>query len=226
MLESNLSATAFALEALRAAGVASDDPAYRSALTFVKRCQNFADDGQPNTPFDDGGFFFIYDDAARNKAGIAGKDRSGRERFASYGSMTADGLRALTLCGRPADDPRVVAARSWLEMNFRADSHPGKYAEDRRHNRDAVYFYYCCSVARALLAARLDELQTSGGKVRWAETLADALIRRQREDGRWSNPLVPQREDDPLVGTCLAASALAACRETLTGERVQAFGER
>jgi squalene-hopene/tetraprenyl-beta-curcumene cyclase len=227
LTESNLSATLSALEALQAAGAKADDPALKKAITFVRRCQNYSDDPkQREDAFDDGGFFFIYDDAARNKAGIAGKDRSGRERFASYGSMTADGLRALTLCGRPADDPRVVAARSWLEMNFRADSHPGKYAEDRRHNRDAVYFYYCCSVARALLAARLDELQTSGGKVRWAETLADALIRRQREDGRWSNPLVPQREDDPLVGTCLAASALAACRETLTGERVQAFGER
>jgi squalene-hopene/tetraprenyl-beta-curcumene cyclase len=226
LTESNLSATLAGLEALRAAGVKADDPALHKALVFVKRCQNFSDDPkQREEAFDDGGFYFIYDDPVRNKAGVAGKDEAGRERFTSYGSMTADGLRALMLCGRPADDPRVVAARSWLEANFRSDSHPGKYPDDRRHNRDAVYYYYCCSVARTLLLARLEELQTPRGKVRWADSLADELIRRQRDDGSWSNPLVPQREDDPLVATCLAASALGACRESLTGERPQTFGE-
>src|SRR5260370_12313523 len=158
LTESNLSATLSALEALHAAGAKADDPALHKALVFVRRCQNYSDDPkQREDAFDDGGFFFIYDDPLRNKPDAAGQDRSGRERFASYGSMTADGLRALTLCGRPTDDARVVAARSWLQANFRSDSHPGKYAEDRRHNRDAVYYYYCCSVARTLLAARLEE---------------------------------------------------------------------
>jgi len=126
------------------------------------------------------------------------------------------------LCGRPADDPRVAAVRAWLEANFRSNSHPGKYAEDREHNRGAVYYYYCCSVARALLAARLEELRTTRGQVRWAEELADELVRRQRPDGSWINPLVPQREDDPLVATALAGLALASCRESLTTQRVQA----
>ena len=225
LTESNLSATVFALEALQAAGVKPDDPAFRKAVVFVRRCQNFSDDAkQREADFDDGGFYFIYDDAVRNKAGVAGKDRGGRERFVSYGSTTADGWRALTLCGRPADDPRVVAARSWSETNFRADAHPGKYPADRRHNRDAVYYYYCSSVARALMAARLEELRTTDGMVRWAEALAGELIKRQRKDGSWSNPLVPQREDDPLVATPLAGLALAKCRESLTGERVPLDG--
>jgi len=42
--EPNLSATAFALEALRAAGSREDDPAFRKALRFVQRCQNFSND--------------------------------------------------------------------------------------------------------------------------------------------------------------------------------------
>jgi squalene-hopene/tetraprenyl-beta-curcumene cyclase len=218
LTESNLSATVFALEALQAAGAKADDPAFRKALVFVRRCQNYQEDPrQREGDFDDGGFFFIYDDPVRNKAGVAGKDRSGRERYASYGSTTADGLRALLDCGLAADDPRVAAARAWLEANFQSDRPPGRYADDREHNRGAVYYYYCCSVARALLR--------SAGGPHWAEALADELMRRQRPDGSWSNPLVPQREDDPLVATSEAAHALADCREALTGQHVQAVSE-
>src|SRR5437899_2627680 len=91
LTESNLSATLAALSALRAAGLPADDRAIQKAKGFVERCQNFGDE----QAFDDGGFFFIYDDGVRNKAGVAGRDRQGRERYLSYGSTTADGLRAL-----------------------------------------------------------------------------------------------------------------------------------
>jgi hypothetical protein len=220
LTESNLSATLFALEALAAAGCHTHDPAFRKALIFVQQCQNYADDPEGREEaFDDGGFFFIYDDPVRNKAGVAGKDRSGRERYVSYGSTTADGLRALMLGGRPLDHPRVAAARAWLEANFHCDIHPGKYAEGREHNRDAVYYYYCCSVARALLSLGREDVQAPQGKVLWAEVLADELVHRQRADGSWINPLVPQREDDPLVATSLAAQALTSCRTSLTAER-------
>jgi hypothetical protein len=229
LTESNLSATRFALEALRASVPRLSQPwhvadaAFQKAQVFVQRCQNYNDDAQQReADFDDGGFFFIYDDPVRNKAGVAGKDRLGRERYASYGSATADGLQALLLCGKPLDDSRVIAARTWLEANFRGDLPPGKYSEERDHNRGAVYYYYCWSVAQALRAVQVKELQTSQGKVRWAEELADQLIQRQRHDGSWLNPLVPQREDDPLVATCLAAQALAGCRESLTGQPLAA----
>jgi hypothetical protein len=148
----------------------------------------------------------------RNKAGVAGKVLAGRKRFVSYGSTTADGLRALLLCGRPSAAPRVAAARGWLETQFRADHHPGRFPADGEHNRDAVSFYYCCSTARALSELRVEEVQTPAGKVRWAEALADALLERQKSDGAWANDLVPQREDDPLVATSLAALVLATCR--------------
>jgi squalene-hopene/tetraprenyl-beta-curcumene cyclase len=226
LTESNLSATLFALEALRAAGIRADDPAFRKALVFVRRCQNYCDNPrQREAAYDDGGFFFIYDDPVRNKAGLAGKEGPGRERFTSYGSTTADGLRALVLCGLPPEDARLAAARSWLEANFRSDTHPGKYADNREHNREAVYYYYCCSAVQTLLAVGLEELQTPKGKVRWADSLADELIQRQREDGSWSNPVVPQREDDPLVATPLAVLALAGCRASLTANGVQLVGE-
>ena len=91
LTESNLSATVFALEALRAAGT-TDEGAFAKALVFVRRCQNYTDG--LGSAFDDGGFFFMSEGDWRNKAGPLGTDEAGRRRYASYGSMTADGLRA------------------------------------------------------------------------------------------------------------------------------------
>jgi squalene-hopene/tetraprenyl-beta-curcumene cyclase len=216
LTESNLSATVFALEALRAAGVPAGDEAFRKARVFVERCQNFNPDPAAAEPaYDDGGFFFIYDDPVRNKAGVAGKDRTGRERYHSYGSTTADGLRALLLCGVPADDPRVRAARRWLERQFTATTHPGAYAERREPDRRAVYFYYSASAAKAFRALGLKEIETEHGRVDWARALADELVRRQRPDGSWHNPVGAVREDDPVNATALAAMALAECRAAL-----------
>src|SRR5262249_31373072 len=79
LVESNLAATRYALEALRIAGAPADDPGFTRALVFVKRCQNVsADPVAADRLYDDGGFHFIYDDPVRNKAGVAGRDRSGR----------------------------------------------------------------------------------------------------------------------------------------------------
>jgi hypothetical protein len=203
----NLSASVFALEALRAAGCGADDPALRRGLTFICRCQNYADEPERGEPeFDDGGFFFLHGDPPRNKAGVAGTDRAGRERFASYGSTTADGLRGLLACGLPREDGRVRAARGWLTRNFSASCHPGRFPEGRRAVQAGVYYYYCWSAAHALAACG------PGDALGWAEAFADALVRRQRPDGSWVNDAVEVREDDPIVATTLAAGALAVCR--------------
>jgi squalene-hopene/tetraprenyl-beta-curcumene cyclase len=208
--ESNLSATVVALEALRAADCAGDDPALARALRFVCRCQNFADDPALHDPaFDDGGFFFIPGDPLRNKAGPAGTDRSGRQRFASYGSMAADGLRALLACGLAHGDARVQAARRWLADNFAVAVHPGRFPAGREALRASVYFYYCWSVAQALTACGADAILTPAGPLRWAEALGAELCRRQRPDGSWSNDAVEVREDDPILATALAAGTLA-----------------
>src|SRR5262249_19120695 len=149
--------------------VAVNDPAVRKALLFIERCQNFGDE----PAFDDGGFHFIYDDAVRNKAGVAGTDPQGRDRFASYGSTTADGLRVLLLCGLPLDHPRVAAAKGWLETNFNAAAHPGRYAPGREALRPALYYYYACSVAQALKQVQLVEGTEPQPKAKWADALAD-----------------------------------------------------
>ena len=214
--ESNLSATIFAIGALRSARIPPEDPAWQAALTFVQRCQNFSEDPSERDPeYDDGGFFFIPGDALQNKAGVAGLDRFGRERYASYGTMTADGLRALLQCGMGPDEPRVVAARRWLERNFTAETNPGDFAEDREVLREATYYYYLWAVTHAFARLQTAQVETDNGTVRWAEAVSDALIPLQRPDGSWVNRFTDAKEDDPLVSTPWAASALANCRHLL-----------
>ncbi len=204
LTESNLSATIFALEALRAAGCSASDLLFGKALTFTCRCQNFAD--APDPVFDDGGFFFMDGDPLRNKAGVLGTDRTGRQRYASYASMTADGLRALLACGMSHKDARVTAARQWLEQNFSVSVHPGRFAPGRALLRASIYYYYCWSFARTL-AVSGDETGMPGRLA----VLAEELLRRQQPDGSWVNTAAEVREDDPLVATPFAAEALAVC---------------
>lgn len=212
--EANLSSTVFGLGALRHAGVPQGDPVYGEVLTFIQRCQNFPDDPRREDPiFDDGGFFFTPADPARNKAGSAGKDFQGRERFRSYGSATADGLRALLRSGLPPAHPRVAAARKWLESNFSATHNPGGFPEERGVLRDAMYYYYCWSAAHTFMALReLNPPSNGGGIAARAGNLARELVRRQAADGSWVNVFSDGKEDDPLVATPLAASSLAILR--------------
>jgi squalene-hopene/tetraprenyl-beta-curcumene cyclase len=211
--DADISSTLFALGALRIAGASAGDSAVRKALVFVARCQNTADEGETDDPtYDDGGFFFSPTDPVRNKAGMAGTDRSGRVRYHSYGSATADGLRALLRCGLALDHRRVVAARRWLERHFSATTNPGVFEPARAADRDATYFYYAWSLSHAFraLGGRMQEGEGTG--TAWAEFLARELIRRQRGDGTWVNRFTASKEDDPLVATPLALGALGLCR--------------
>lgn len=216
LAESNISATVYGLGAMRCANISPTDPVYREVLTFVQRCQNYCEDAQKSdAAFDDGGFFFLPDDAARNKAGVAGIDRLGHTRFHSYGSATADGLRALLHAGLAADHPRVLAARRWLENHFDPASNPGVFERDREVLRDATYYYYAWSVAHAFMHLGVRRINTSHGPLDWAESLAAALLSRQRADGSWVNAYTDTKEDDPLVSTPSAAAALAICRKVI-----------
>ena len=123
----NLSATAFGLEAR------TPPPAAPSTIRpSGARCTLCATATiSPTTPtgcdpaFDDGGFFFVLGDPTRNKAGVAGTDRRGRERFASYGSTTADGLRALLACGLPRDRRACDGGPSLAHRQLFRDGAPG-----------------------------------------------------------------------------------------------------
>lgn len=196
--EANLSATLFAVGALALAGTPPTDPALVRARRFVERCQNA--DG-------DGGFFFAPAIPDGNKAGARDDGRG----FRSYGSMTADGARALLRLGLPADHPRVAAARAWLEARFDASRNPGDFVAVNEVRRASSYFYWAWSAAHALRDLGVPP-------ARWAEPLADALLAAQRRDGSWANASTEMREDEPLVATSFAVAALAVCRVALTGQ--------
>ncbi len=200
-VDADLSSTLFAVGALRLGGATADDPAIVKALRFVERCQDF----DPSDPArSDGGFFLTPTDPARNKAGA-----SPSGRFHSYGSATADGLRALLRCGLPPDHPRVLAALGWLKRNFSTSTVPGTFEGSREDDREATYFYYCWSLAHAFRSLGVRTFERDGRKVDWAAEIADELLRRQRPDGTWSNRFSASKEDDPLVATPFALGALA-----------------
>jgi hypothetical protein len=215
---SNLSATADAVDAVRAADLNLGYLISGPVLQFIERCQNYRDPADAaDDPLLDGGFFFAPSAAIRNKAGSE-IDSQGRERFHSYGSTTCDGIRALRQCGLSNDHPRVLAARRWLAANFSVEHNPGKFIAGNEDLRDATYYYYLRSLARALEQFDEPQIQTSQGNINWPRAIAEELLKRQRADGSWVNRYTDGREDDPLVATPLALSALDACRRSFGRE--------
>jgi hypothetical protein len=112
----DLSMTRHVIEALRAAGVADSDPAFKCARVFIERCQNF--DAQ-RTAETDGGLFFATTEVETNKAGRDGA------RFRSYGTTTADGILALIALGYQPEDLRLHAAEHWLTTHRHDMAVPG-----------------------------------------------------------------------------------------------------
>ncbi|MGD9125875.1 MAG: hypothetical protein PVH19_00730 [Planctomycetia bacterium] len=224
MESSNLAATLFGIGALRSGASLDPEnrPDFKPVLIFVQRCQNY-DTGDPR--FDDGGFFFMPGFPEMNKAGIAGTDRHGHQRMKSYGTMTADGLRALVRAGLPPDHPRVVASRRWLERHFSVTKNPGEFATDRQVLQNATYYYWTWAVAHAFLTLRQPTIDTPDGPVEWPVVLAEQVLRLQRADGSWVNRFTDAKEDDPLIATSWAASTLALCHAMLTHRQVDLFGE-
>ncbi|MBI2263813.1 MAG: terpene cyclase/mutase family protein, partial [Armatimonadetes bacterium] len=215
MGDSNLSATLFAVGALRVAGFTPKDPCILKALRFVKQCQNFSD--RKPGPGSDGGFFLSPTHLVKNKAGIAGGDKAGHPAIHSYGSATADGLRSLIRCGLPPGDPRIQRARNWLEEHFDPAVNPGHFEKGSATQRDSVYYYYCWSLAHAML--ELGQIVQGQENRKWARSLAEELLRRQLPDGSWVNRFTASREDEPLISTPMALSALTICRMMASGDK-------
>jgi len=185
----DLSMTRYVLQALRAAGVASDDPAFARARIFIERCQNY----DPEHPKDaDGGFFFSTTESDTNKAGQDG------QHFRSYGTTTADGILALVAIGGTLQDRRIRAAHNWLISHHRDMAVPGFVGPAYQRWPQGLAFYYAASATEAFHA--LGTLMDP--------SVANALKRTQRRDGSWVNPENLVKEDDPLIATAFAVRAL------------------
>ena len=207
----DLSNTAYFVDALKASGGGSDDPAIQKALQFVSRCQNLETEHN-TTEFaaknPDGGFYYT---CVAGGGSPAGKTDNGGLR--SYGSMTYSGLKSMVYAGLKPDDPRVKAALAWIRKNYDVKTNPGL-------GQAGLYYYYNV-FAKSLDALGADQFQDDAGKEHdWRRELAEELFGRQKEDGSWINGTGKWMEGDPNLATGFALMALSYCRP-VSGENQQ-----
>lgn len=199
----DLSNTQFLVDALKAAGAGPDDEAMKKALIFVSRCQNL--EGPHNSlphaaKNPDGGFYYT---PAAGGESQAGKTPNGGLR--SYGSMTYAGLKSMIYAGVGPDDPRVKAARKWIEQHYDLTTNPGL--------GPAGLYYYYHTVAKALDAAGVKTLTDANGKQHdWRSDLIAELAKRQKPDGSWLNAEPRWLEGEPSLVTGYALLALSYCK--------------
>lgn len=213
----NMSTSQFAIEAADAAGLKKDHKFYKKALKFLSRSQNHSEtndlparkvDGVDVVPGNDGGAFYR---PGESKAGLE-KLADGRTVFRSYGSMTYALLKSYLLCDIDARDDRVKAALSWMSRNWELEWNPGM--EHSSESKDARYqglYYYYLSVARCLAVAEQQKVALPEELKDWRASLAAALLKRQNEDGTWTNQVGRWYEDSPALATSYAMIALQEC---------------
>jgi squalene-hopene/tetraprenyl-beta-curcumene cyclase len=203
----DLSNTAFFLEALKAAGVSQDDPAFKKAAVFVSRCQNYASEhnkaawaGKSN----DGSFIYTGANEGENR-------RSGDTKgdLAGYGSMTYAGVKSLIYCGVAKDDERVKKALDWIGKHYTLGENPGMPTEG---SQKGIYYYYH-TFAKAMAALDSDTFTDAAGtKHDWKADLFEAIKKRQKPDGSFINDNSGWMENDPSLDTGYVLMALAYCK--------------
>ncbi len=208
----NISITCFVLEALAAEKSEPADAARKRAKAWLARCQNLPQDDRAG----DGGFFFQAD--RNNDANKAQWTDAKHDAPRSYGSATADGLRAMYAALGDDEvtkaDRRFAAAREWLEKHDTLDVVPGfppppvpdpKTGEVEPFIQwpQALRFYYYMTLGRAL------PLLSEDVREKRREKLRKHVVSLAREDGRWENQFHHQRENDPLIATSFALVAIS-----------------
>ena len=201
--------TSFALEAMRAtqklederpAGQDKVDINWEAALSFVEGLQNNADSGAHNA----GGFHYTYNDARWGAETNTVQTVGGTEErvvFRSFGSVTYQGILSMIHCQLSQRDPRVIAALEWCERHWTLDENAGA-------GQQGIYFFYNI-MARALSAAKADEIETPEGRIAWRMELAEKLASLMLADGTWLNESARFMENDPVLVTAYVLIALA-----------------
>jgi hypothetical protein len=175
----DLSMTRWAVRALRAAGVAREHPVLQEAVLFARRCRRA------------GGFVYAPEEGL-NKGVVA----EGRSH--GYGSATADAVLVLRAASTPVHDADVAFGLDALTEMFRVDVNPGVAWNGFP---EAMRGYWRAAAAAAFAAY--------GRGAEAIGPIRDAVRDEQQPDGSWRNEAVAQKEDDPLVATCLALLTLA-----------------
>jgi squalene-hopene/tetraprenyl-beta-curcumene cyclase len=208
----DLSNTQFFLDALVAAGIPKDDPAFKRAAVFVSRCQNLK--GEHNDQkwagkINDGSFIYSAAGGGQTKTQDKPNDDGG---LPGYGSMTYAGIKSLIYCGVSKEDPRIQKALEWIRKNYTLDANPGM-PEQRSHW--GLYYYYH-TMAKCLDTLGADEVEDAAGKKHdWRADITAALAKRQQANGSWMNDYKDGNhwmEGDPNIVTGYALMALSYCK--------------
>lgn len=198
----DLSNTAYLVDALKSLDSPEHDQAIQDALVFISRCQNL--ESEFNTTehaakINDGGFYYNVTTGGDSAAGET-LDRGLR----SYGSMTYAGFKSMLHAGLAKDDPRVRAARAWIEQHYTLHENPGL--------GDAGLYYYYHLFAKALDTAGIDRLTDAQGESHdWRSEMVEHLSVLQSEDGSWTNTNSRWMEGDPNLATTFSLLALSYC---------------
>lgn len=187
---------------------------YEEAQRFLALLQKHPKDGriQPFAQAPDevkklpynGGFYYSPIVLGANKA----KQSPGNEQFSaayrSYATATADGVLALLASGWQKGDEEVEKAKEWLLAHPDLNFPEGIAQEDPEQWHRVLVLYHLAVRAEAYWALDLEN--------NWQETFVDVLLQKQSEDGSFSNPEgARNKENDPLLGSTLALTALIHC---------------
>jgi prenyltransferase beta subunit len=204
----DVSNTGFSLDALKAAGLEENSPAWKNAVMFLKRCQDNDETndaanmkGGNNT----GGFVYLPGDSEFGEI----KGKNGKELPKPYGNMTYQAVKGMLLAGVKKDDPALQAAFKWIKANFSVKDNPGGEGTQG-------YFYYIMAFSKAMAANGEKEIELADGrKANWAKELAAHVISMQKEDGSFANADKRWMEDDPTLATAYAVDVLNLCYAAL-----------
>ncbi len=205
----DLSNTQTFIDAMKAAGIGPDDPAMKKALIFVNRCQNLK--GEYNDRpwakvINDGSFIYTAASGGVTKVVDEALDNGA---LPGYGSMTYAGVKSMIYCGVTKDDPRVKKAYEWIQANYSVDKNPGM---PEIRSQWGLYYYFN-TMAKTLDALGIDHVVDSKGvKHDWRKDITEALAKRQRPDGSFSNAAANWMETDANLVTGYALMALSYCR--------------
>jgi squalene-hopene/tetraprenyl-beta-curcumene cyclase len=204
----DLSNTQFFLDALKDSGVPSDDAAMKKAMVFVSRCQNLKSEhnDQPWAgKINDGSF--IYSAAGGGSTKTSDEPNA---PLSGYGSMTYAGVKSMIYAGISKDDPRMKTALTWLRKNYTTEINAGMPPQ---LGARGLYYYYHTMAKTLDLLGEDEFVDNQGVKHDWRKDILQALAKRQKPDGSWSNETDRWLEGDPNIVTGYALMALSHCKK-------------
>ncbi len=151
----------------------------------------------------DGGFVYSIVTLAANKSKPVQIEGAGIH-YPSYATATCDGLLALYALGDTLTSS-YRDARQWLTLHQRIDVVEGLSPDDPGQWDEAMHYYHW--------SVRAEAMTKAGIEGPWRKELKKALVREQKYNGFYLNPLGGiNKENDPLMATIFAIQAMTALR--------------